>query len=60
VGAVDALARAVRLPDLADRAVGYGMPGVVCDGNDVLAVRRAVAEAADRARGGEGRRSSSA
>jgi 2-oxoisovalerate dehydrogenase E1 component len=39
---------------LADRAVGYGMPGVVCDGNDVLAVRRAIAEAADRARGGGG------
>lgn len=39
---------------LADRAVGYGMPGVVCDGNDVLAVRRVVLEAAARARDGEG------
>jgi 2-oxoisovalerate dehydrogenase E1 component len=40
--------------DLADRAVGYGMPGAVVDGNDVLAVRAAVAQAADRARAGQG------
>lgn len=40
--------------DLADRGVGYGMPGVVCDGNDLLAVMRVVREAADRARRGEG------
>ncbi|MEZ4473961.1 MAG: dehydrogenase E1 component subunit alpha/beta [bacterium] len=39
---------------LADRAVGYGMPGVQIDGNDVLAVRATVAEAARRARAGEG------
>jgi 2-oxoisovalerate dehydrogenase E1 component len=40
--------------DLADRAVGYGMPGVVVDGNDVLAVRDVLARAAVRARGGGG------
>jgi 2-oxoisovalerate dehydrogenase E1 component len=40
--------------DLADRAAGYGMPGHVVDGNDVLAVRSAVAAAADRARSGKG------
>ena len=40
--------------DLADRGAGYGMPGVVCDGNDVLAVVRAVRAAAERARRGEG------
>src|SRR5258706_6440869 len=40
--------------DLADRGVGYGMPGVVADGNDLLAVHRAVTQAADRARRGEG------
>jgi 2-oxoisovalerate dehydrogenase E1 component len=40
--------------NLADRGIGYGMPGVVCDGNDLLAVIRAVREAAARARGGEG------
>ena len=36
--------------DLADRAAGYGMPGEVVDGNDVLAVRDAVGRAALRAR----------
>jgi 2-oxoisovalerate dehydrogenase E1 component len=40
--------------DLADRGPGYGMPGVVVDGNDLLAVHRAVREAAGRARRGEG------
>ena len=40
--------------DLADRGPGYGMPGVVCDGNDVLAVIACVREAAARARRGEG------
>lgn len=39
---------------LADRAVGYGMAGAVVDGNDVLAVHRAVAAAAARARQGGG------
>jgi 2-oxoisovalerate dehydrogenase E1 component len=39
---------------LADRAVGYGMPGVVCDGNDLVAVYRAVSDAAVRARRGDG------
>jgi pyruvate dehydrogenase E1 component alpha subunit len=39
---------------LADKAAGYGMPGVRVDGTDVLAVRAAVAEAAARARGGGG------
>src|SRR3989440_162610 len=40
--------------DLADRAAGYGMPGVVIDGNDLLAVMAAVGEVAGRARRGEG------
>jgi pyruvate dehydrogenase E1 component alpha subunit len=39
---------------LADKAVGYGMPGVRVDGGDVLAVYEATAEAAERARAGEG------
>ena len=39
---------------VADRAKGYGMPGIRVDGNDVLAVRSAVREAAARAREGEG------
>jgi 2-oxoisovalerate dehydrogenase E1 component len=40
--------------DLAERAVGYGMPGEVVDGNDLLAVRDAVRAAAERARRGDG------
>jgi pyruvate dehydrogenase E1 component alpha subunit len=40
--------------DIADRAAGYGMPGVVVDGNDPDAVFDATAAAAQRARAGEG------
>jgi pyruvate dehydrogenase E1 component alpha subunit len=36
------------------RAEGYGFPGVLVDGNDVLAVYRATSEAAERARAGGG------
>lgn len=39
---------------LADRAIGYGMPGRMVDGNDAAAMYAVVAEAADRARRGEG------
>jgi pyruvate dehydrogenase E1 component subunit alpha len=39
---------------LADKAVGYGMPGVRVDGGDVLAVYEATTEALARARAGEG------
>jgi 2-oxoisovalerate dehydrogenase E1 component len=39
---------------LADRGIGYGIPGLVVDGNDVLAVYRAIKRAADRARRGDG------
>ncbi|MCD4853426.1 thiamine pyrophosphate-dependent dehydrogenase E1 component subunit alpha [Arthrobacter sp. AK01] len=42
------------LENVADRASAYGLPGVVVDGNDVLAVRQVAAEAADRARNGMG------
>ena len=37
-------------PDIADRARGFGMPAAIVDGNDVLAVRDAVAVAVERAR----------
>ncbi|MGE5591477.1 MAG: thiamine pyrophosphate-dependent dehydrogenase E1 component subunit alpha [Bacillota bacterium] len=37
-----------------ERAAGYGMPGVLVDGNDMLAVCEAVRGAAERARAGEG------
>jgi 2-oxoisovalerate dehydrogenase E1 component len=40
--------------DLADRAAGYGMPGEIVDGNDVLAVEAAVARALEGARQGSG------
>jgi TPP-dependent pyruvate/acetoin dehydrogenase alpha subunit len=40
--------------DVAARAVGYGIPGVIVDGNDVLAVHDAAVEAVARARAGEG------
>jgi len=39
---------------LSDRALGYGIPGVSVDGNDVLAVHGAVQEAVRRARAGLG------
>ncbi|MEF3308364.1 thiamine pyrophosphate-dependent dehydrogenase E1 component subunit alpha [Paenibacillus sp. GYB004] len=39
---------------VADRAAGYGFPGVQVDGNDVLAVYKAVKEARERAIRGEG------
>lgn len=45
---------AIPVDDLADAAAGYGMPGTVVDGNDVLAVIDAVQGAATRARAGEG------
>jgi TPP-dependent pyruvate/acetoin dehydrogenase alpha subunit len=45
---------AVPVPHIADRAAGYGIPGVAVDGNDLLAVRAAVAAACTRARALEG------
>jgi pyruvate dehydrogenase E1 component alpha subunit len=39
---------------LADKAAGYGMPGVRVDGLDVLAVYEATRDAVQRARAGEG------
>lgn len=40
--------------NIADRAAGYGMPGVVCDGNNVIEVYETVKKALDRAREGGG------
>ncbi|MCH1626645.1 thiamine pyrophosphate-dependent dehydrogenase E1 component subunit alpha [Ferdinandcohnia quinoae] len=39
---------------ISDRAIGYGMPGFTVDGNDPLEVYKAVKEAADRGRRGDG------
>ena len=43
-----------RAVTLADKAAGYGMPGVRVDGGDVLAIYAATREAVARARAGEG------
>jgi pyruvate dehydrogenase E1 component alpha subunit len=40
--------------DVADRAAGYGMPGVIVDGMDVVAVYEAAGAAIERAREGSG------
>ncbi len=45
---------ATKIEDIADRAAGYGFPGVTADGNDVLAMREVTAEAVARARAGGG------
>jgi pyruvate dehydrogenase E1 component alpha subunit len=42
------------LSDVAKRAAGYGIPGIVVDGNDVFVVHQAAAAAVDRARSGGG------
>lgn len=40
--------------NISDRAVGYGMPSVIVDGDDAFAVYEATKEAVNRARQGEG------
>ena len=46
--------RGLGCQSVADRAIGYGIPGVKVDGNDVVAVHLAVQEAVARARNGDG------
>ncbi|MDW8338631.1 MAG: thiamine pyrophosphate-dependent enzyme, partial [Thermoleophilia bacterium] len=48
------VSRQTAAPTLADKAIGYGMPGVRVDGGDVLAVYEATREAVARAREGAG------
>ena len=48
------IGQALAVENVADRAPGYVMPGVVVDGQDVLAVHDAVSEAVERARSGGG------
>jgi len=43
-----------KVEDIADRGVGYDIPGLAIDGNDVVAVYEACKEAVDRARAGMG------
>jgi pyruvate dehydrogenase E1 component alpha subunit len=40
--------------DIADRSASYGIPGVIVDGMDIMAVHEAAVEAVARARRGEG------
>lgn len=44
----------IKAKSVADRAAGYGIPGIQVDGNDVVAVYEAVQTARDRARAGNG------
>ena len=46
--------REISVPDVAMRASGYGIPGVVVDGTDVLACYAAARTAVERARAGDG------
>ena len=46
--------RQMLIKSVAERAAGYGIPGVSVDGNDAVAVWRATSDAAARARAGEG------
>jgi acetoin:2,6-dichlorophenolindophenol oxidoreductase subunit alpha len=46
--------KVMAIADVVDRAAGYGMPGVIVDGMDVLAVHEATVEAVARARRGDG------
>jgi pyruvate dehydrogenase E1 component alpha subunit len=49
-----AQSRATAVADIATRAAAYAIPGVIVDGQDVLAVHEAVASAVVRARAGDG------
>ncbi len=53
-GASTAYHQVSLVPNVADRACAYGIPGQIVDGMDVLAVYQAMGEAAARARAGEG------
>ena len=53
-GVNTSVAEAVSVKDVADRAAAYGIPGVVVDGNDVLAVYEVAEAAVNRARAGHG------
>ncbi|GAA3226280.1 hypothetical protein GCM10020256_36570 [Streptomyces thermocoprophilus] len=48
------LAKQTAAPSLAHKAVGYGMPGRLVDGNDAAAVHEVLSDAVRRARAGGG------
>ncbi|MDP3878704.1 MAG: thiamine pyrophosphate-dependent dehydrogenase E1 component subunit alpha [Dehalococcoidales bacterium] len=53
-GEYSATAEVIAAQDIADRALGYNMPGIKVDGNDVLAVHDVMQEAIAMARRGDG------
>jgi pyruvate dehydrogenase E1 component alpha subunit len=53
-GEMTPVEHSMKISRVADRADGYGMPGVRVDGNDPLAVVAALTEALERARSGGG------
>jgi pyruvate dehydrogenase E1 component alpha subunit len=46
--------KAMNIVNIADRAAGYGIPGIIADGTDALAMYAAASEAVARARRGDG------
>ncbi len=48
------LSQQTHAPSIAHKAIGYGMPGVRCDGNDVLSTYATTKKAVERARAGGG------
>src|SRR5580692_7462205 len=53
-GASTSYSRVARVPDVAERAKAYGVPGRIVDGMDVMAVRAAARDAVAAARAGAG------
>ena len=53
-GASTHISKVMKVANVADRAAAYGIPGVVVDGNDVMAVHTAATAAVGRARTGGG------
>lgn len=45
---------AMRVKNIADRAIAYGIPGIIVNGMDILAVYEAANQAVKRARAGQG------
>ncbi|MEE8397738.1 MAG: thiamine pyrophosphate-dependent dehydrogenase E1 component subunit alpha [Desulfobacterales bacterium] len=46
--------KSISIKDVADRGASYGIPGIAVDGQDIMAVYEATAEAVKRARAGDG------
>lgn len=53
-GMSTSMKKSTAVPNVADRAAAYAMPGVITDGNDLAAVAEAMHDAVERARAGEG------